>query len=158
MIGTCVYTDQTRTTLIRRSYDETVTADWTWSPDASYGVRCGGGDLGGRNRPTGSGTLKQAEVVGLAKTAAKKEKDKALDDYDLKSVTFDRTNREWSLSCDPKRRRRASGECFLVIVKDDTKRRTFVGADTPPENESAAPGMRAPRRVLMCVVAGSCFR
>jgi hypothetical protein len=65
--------------------------------------------------------LAQAEVIKLAKTAAKKEKDKKFDDYDLKSVTFDPTNREWTLSFDPKPPHRAAEECFLVIVDDDTR-------------------------------------
>jgi hypothetical protein len=65
--------------------------------------------------------LTQAEVVRLAKAAAKKEKGKTFDDYDLKSVTFDPTNQEWTVSFDPKPPRRASEECLLVIVKDDTR-------------------------------------
>ena len=85
------------------------------------GVGVGVGISGGGSAPPNQATLKQAEVVRLAKTAAKKENDKTLDDYDLKSVTFDRTNREWNVSFDPKRARRAPGECFIVIVKDDTK-------------------------------------
>jgi hypothetical protein len=66
-------------------------------------------------------TLTQAEVVRLAKIAAKNEKGKTFDDYDLKSVSFDPTNREWTVSFDPKPPRRPSEECLLVIVKDDTK-------------------------------------
>src|SRR5215469_6549599 len=85
------------------------------------GAGVGVGISGGGSAPPNQATLKQAEVVRLAKTAAKKEKDKTLDDYDLKSVTFDRTNREWNVSFDPKRARRVPGECFIVIVKDDTK-------------------------------------
>jgi hypothetical protein len=65
--------------------------------------------------------LTQAEVVRLAKTTAKKEKGKTFDGYDLKSVTFDPTNREWTVSFDPKPPRRASEECLLVVVKDDTR-------------------------------------
>src|SRR5262245_61926060 len=65
--------------------------------------------------------LTQAEVVKLSKTAARKDKDKKLDDYDLKSVIFDPANREWTASFDPKPPRRASEECFLVIVKDETR-------------------------------------
>src|SRR5262249_46659191 len=65
--------------------------------------------------------LKQAEVVKLAKTAAKTEKAKLVDNYELKSVTFDPTNREWSVSFDPKPPRLPSEECFLVIVKDETR-------------------------------------
>jgi len=65
--------------------------------------------------------LTQAEVVKLSKSAARKEKAKKLDDYDLKSVTFDPANREWTASFDPKLPRRASEECFLVIVKDETR-------------------------------------
>lgn len=65
--------------------------------------------------------LTQPEVVKLAKTAAKKEKDKKFDAYDLKSVTFDPTNRAWTVSFDPKPPHRASEECFLVIVQDDTR-------------------------------------
>ena len=73
--------------------------------------------------PEGSNqaVLTQAEVVKLSKSAARKEKDQKLDDYDLKSVTFDPTNREWTVSFDPKPPRRASEECFLVTVKDETK-------------------------------------
>jgi len=73
--------------------------------------------------PEGSNqaVLTQAEVVKLSKSAARKAKDKKLDDYDLKSVTFDPTNREWTVSFDPKPPRRASEECFLVTVKDETK-------------------------------------
>jgi hypothetical protein len=71
----------------------------------------------GRNQTA----LTQAEAVKLAKTAAKQEKDKKVDEYDLKSVTFDPTNREWTVSFDPKPPRRASEECFLVTVKDETK-------------------------------------
>jgi len=59
--------------------------------------------------------------VRLAQAAAKKEKDKTLADYDLNSVTFDRTKQDWSVSFDPKRARRTPAECFLVIVKDDTR-------------------------------------
>jgi hypothetical protein len=65
--------------------------------------------------------LTQAEVIRLAKAAAKKEKGKTFDDYDLKSVTSDPTTREWTVSFDPKPPRRASEECLLVIVKDDTR-------------------------------------
>lgn len=73
--------------------------------------------------PDGSNqaVLTQGEVVKLSKSAARKEKDKKLDDYDLKSVTFDPANREWTASFDPKPPRRASEECFLVIVKDETR-------------------------------------
>jgi hypothetical protein len=65
--------------------------------------------------------LTQTEVVKLAKTVAKKEKSKTFDDYDLKSVTFHPTNREWTVTFDPKPPSRALEECLLVIVKDDTK-------------------------------------
>ena len=63
----------------------------------------------------------QTEVVRLAKSAANKEKGRTLDDYDLKSVIFDPNNREWTVSFDSKPPRRASAECLLVIVKDDTR-------------------------------------
>ena len=61
-------------------------------------------------------TLTQAEVVRLAKSAAKKEKGRKLDDYDLRSVIFDTENREWTVSFDPKPPRRASAECLLISV------------------------------------------
>ena len=64
--------------------------------------------------------LTQAEIVRLAKTAAKKENGQTFDNYDLKSVTFDPTNREWTVSFNPRPPRRASENCFLVIVKDNT--------------------------------------
>jgi len=65
--------------------------------------------------------LPQVEVIRLAKIAARKERGKKFDDYDLNSVTFDPTNREWTASFDPKPPRRSSLECLLVIVKDDTR-------------------------------------
>jgi len=68
-----------------------------------------------------SATLMQTEVVRLAKSAAKKQKGKKLDDYDLRSVIFDAKTREWTVSFDPKPPRRASAECLLVTVKDDTR-------------------------------------
>jgi hypothetical protein len=89
---------------------ETDTAKRTRSPDASYdGMHLCGGISGRGSAPPNQATLKQAEAVRLAKTAAKKENDKAVDDFDVKKVTFDRTNGEWSVSFDPKRTRREMG-------------------------------------------------
>ncbi len=65
--------------------------------------------------------LTQAEAIRLAKMAAKKEKGKQLDDYELNSVIFDPTNREWTTSFEPKPSRRSSLKCLLIVVKDDTK-------------------------------------
>lgn len=65
--------------------------------------------------------LTQAEAIRLAKTAAKKEKGKQLDDYELNSAIFDPTNREWTASFEPKPSRRSSLKCLLIVVKDDTK-------------------------------------
>jgi hypothetical protein len=65
--------------------------------------------------------LTQAEVVRLAKTAAKKETGKKFDDYELNSVIFDPQNREWAVLFNPKPPRRASEACLTVFVKGDTK-------------------------------------
>ena len=65
-----------------------------------------------------SAMLTQTEVVRLAKSAAKKGR--KLDEYDLRSIIFDPMNREWTVSFDPKPPRRASEECLLVNVKDDS--------------------------------------
>ena len=68
-----------------------------------------------------SATLMQTEVVKLANSAAKKEKGRTFVDYHLRSVIFDPNNREWTVSFGSKPPRRASAECLLVIVKDDTR-------------------------------------
>lgn len=88
-------------------------------------------DIESRDRPfrfsaqsssgMGQATLMQAEAVRLAKNAAKKEKGKKLDEYDLNSVIFDPQNQEWTVSFNPKSSSRASEKCLLVIVMDDTR-------------------------------------
>ena len=88
-------------------------------------------DIESRDRPfrfsaqsssgMGQATLMQAEAVRLAKNAAKKEKGKKLDEYDLNSVIFDPQNQEWTVSFNPKFSSRASEKCLLVIVRDDTR-------------------------------------
>jgi hypothetical protein len=65
--------------------------------------------------------LIQAEVIRLAKTAAKQAIGKQFDDYELTSVIFETTTRKWTVTFDPKPPRRTSEECLLVIVNDDTK-------------------------------------
>jgi hypothetical protein len=65
--------------------------------------------------------LRQAEVIALAKAAAKKELGKSIDDYELKAVVFDPTAKTWSVTFDPKPPRRSSEACVIVLVHDDTK-------------------------------------
>jgi hypothetical protein len=69
----------------------------------------------------GQATLLQAEVVRLAKNAAKKEKGKTVDEYDLNSVIFDPQSREWTVSFNSRSSSRSSEKCLLVIVRDDTR-------------------------------------
>lgn len=72
-----------------------------------------------RNQPTAA--LQQAEVLTLAKAAAKKELGKSFDEYELKAVVFDPTVKTWSVTFDPKPTRRSSEACVVVLVRDDTK-------------------------------------
>lgn len=65
--------------------------------------------------------LRQADVIALAKAAAKKELGKSFDDYELKAVVFDPTASTWSVTFDPKPPRRSSEACVIVLVRDDTK-------------------------------------
>jgi hypothetical protein len=72
-----------------------------------------------RSQPTAS--LRQTDVIALAKSAAKKELGKSFDDYELKAVVFDPTAKIWSVTFDPKPPRRSSEACVIVLVRDDTK-------------------------------------
>ncbi len=65
--------------------------------------------------------LRHADVIGLAKVAAKKELGKSFDDYELKAVVFDPTTNTWSVTFDPKPPRRFSEGCLIVFVRDETK-------------------------------------
>ena len=65
--------------------------------------------------------LRHADVIGLAKVAAKKELGKSFDDYELKAVVFDPSTNTWSVTFDPKPPRRSSEGCLIMFVRDDTK-------------------------------------
>jgi hypothetical protein len=65
--------------------------------------------------------LRQTNVIALAKAAAKKELGKSYDDYELKAVVFDATEKIWSVTFDPKQPRHSSEACVIIFVHDDTK-------------------------------------
>ena len=65
--------------------------------------------------------LRQTNAIALAKAAAKKELGKSFDDYELKAVVFDPTEKIWSVTFDPKQPRHSSEACVIVFVRDDTK-------------------------------------
>ena len=65
--------------------------------------------------------LTQAEVLALAKTAARKEVRQKLYDYDITSAIFDSLAREWSVLFAQRHPRPASHVCLYVYVNDDTK-------------------------------------
>lgn len=65
--------------------------------------------------------LTQADVVHLAKAAATQEMGKAFDDYELKTVLFDASGREWSVAFELKPPKRESNSCLYVTVVDATK-------------------------------------
>jgi len=69
--------------------------------------------------------LEQAEAVALAKGAAKKELGKGFDNYELKSVVFDDSAREWSVAFDLKQPKREAPSCLYVSVLDATKTTTI---------------------------------
>jgi hypothetical protein len=76
-----------------------------------------------QDRPVGvqPTNLRQTNAIALAKAAAKKELGKSYDDYELKAVVFDATEKIWSVTFDPKQPRRSSESCIIVFVHDDTK-------------------------------------
>jgi hypothetical protein len=65
--------------------------------------------------------LRQAEAIALAKAAAKQQLGKSFDEYDVKSVVFDPTEKVWSITFDSKQSRRSSETCLIVFVRDETK-------------------------------------
>jgi hypothetical protein len=65
--------------------------------------------------------LRQAEAIALAKGAAKQELGRSFDEYDVKAVVFDPTEKVWSITFDPKQSRRSSETCLIVFVRDETK-------------------------------------
>lgn len=65
--------------------------------------------------------LTQPEVLILAKTAARKVVRQKIYDYDVMSVIFDASAREWSVLFDQKPPRTASRSCLYVYVKDETR-------------------------------------
>lgn len=65
--------------------------------------------------------LSYAEVIALAKVAAKKELGKQFDDVIVKSVVFEPGTGLWSVSFDPPPSRRPSDGCLIVFVHDRDK-------------------------------------
>lgn len=65
--------------------------------------------------------LKEAEVVALAKAAARKELGKSYHEYELKAVAFDPSAVLWAVTFDAKLPRRSTDSCVIVSVRDDTK-------------------------------------
>lgn len=68
-----------------------------------------------------SPVLSQAEVLRLAKAAAKKELGKRVEDYEVRSVIFASSTGIWSVTFEHSPLHRLSGGCLLVLVHDNDK-------------------------------------
>ena len=73
------------------------------------------------SRPQLSPMLSQAEVITLAKVAAKKELSTRFNDYEIKSVIFEPTTGLWSVTFDRNPPRRSPDGCVIVFVRDKDK-------------------------------------
>ena len=65
--------------------------------------------------------LTQTEAIAIAKIAAKKELGTTFQRYEVRSVFFDPTRREWSVSFDLPSRQRNATSCVTVFVHDETR-------------------------------------
>jgi hypothetical protein len=65
--------------------------------------------------------LTQTEAIAIAKIAAKEELGTTFRRYEVRSVFFDPTKQEWSVSFDLPSRQRNPTSCVTVFVHDETR-------------------------------------
>jgi hypothetical protein len=73
------------------------------------------------SEPKRLSVLTQTETITIAKIAAKKELGTTFQQYEVRSVFFDPTKREWSVSFDLPSRQRSATSCVTVFVHDETR-------------------------------------